>query len=124
MSKPVIITAVEVFPIANPADVSNQFPVACPMAMHPEYPADRSLWRDDVGPLVVRIETDARVEGIGYTSMGSLMSAVSIKLHLTKLLVGEDARHVERLSDIMIRSTYHQGRDGYLMHGISAIDLA
>jgi L-rhamnonate dehydratase len=124
VSKPVTITEVHVYPIANPADASNQFPVACPMAMHLEYQADRSLWRDDFGPLFVRIETDAGIEGIGYSSMGSLMAAVSIRLHLRKLLVGEDARLVERLSDIMIRSTYHQGRDGYLMHGISAVDLA
>jgi L-rhamnonate dehydratase len=124
MTKPVAITAVHVYPIKNPNDASNQYPVACPMSVYPEYRNDRRLWRDDFGPLFVRIETDAGVEGVGYSSMGSLFCAVSIKLHLTKLLIGEDPRNVERLNDIMIRSTYHQGRDGYLMHGISAIDLA
>jgi len=56
--------------------------------------------------------------------MGSVMCALSIELHLKRLLIGEDPRRVERLNDILLRSTYHQGRDGYLMHAISALDLA
>lgn len=124
MSKDVKITAVKTYPIRDTPDGSNAQPVACPMAIYPEYRPSRPLWRDDFGQLLVKIETDAGVEGIGYTSMGSVMAAVSIELHLSKLLIGQDPRRVERLNDIMQRSTFHQGRDGFLMHGISAVDLA
>lgn len=124
MYSDVKITSVKTYPIRDTNDASNALPVACPMAVYPEYRASRPLWRDDFGQLLVKIETDAGVEGIGYTSMGSLMAALSIELHLSKLLMGQDPRRVERLSDIMQRSTFHQGRDGFLMHGISAVDLA
>jgi L-rhamnonate dehydratase len=105
-------------------DGSNEFPVACPMSVYPEYRSSRPLWRDDFGELIVRIETDVGVEGIGYTSMGSLVSATTIRFHLARLLIGKDPTRVERLHDIMLRSTMHQGRDGFLMHAISALDLA
>jgi L-rhamnonate dehydratase len=124
MSTPVKITAVHVYPLAIAGDASNEFPVACPMSIYPEYRPSRPLWRDNFGALLVRIETDAGVEGIGYTSMGSLVCAVTIKLHLARLLIGQDPTRVERLNDILVRSTYHQGRDGFLMHAISALDLA
>ena len=124
MTRPAKITAVRTYPLHFPGDVSNDFPVACPMSVYPEYRPSRALWRDDFGPLFVRIETDAGVEGIGYTSMGGVASALTIELHLARLLVGEDPARVERLNDTLVRSTYHQGRDGFLMHAISAIDLA
>lgn len=124
MAKPAKITAVRTYPLAISGDASNDYPVACPMSVYPEYRQSRTLWRDDLGPLLVRIETDAGVEGIGYTSMGSLVCAVTIELHLKRLLIGQDPSRVERLNDVMVRSTYHQGRDGFLMHAISALDLA
>jgi len=124
MAKPTKITAVRTYPLLMSGDTSNEHPVACPMSVYPEYRKSRSLWRDDFGPLLVRIDTDAGIEGVGYTSMGGVACAVTIELHLKRLLLGQDANRVERLSDIMVRSTYHHGRDGFLMHGISAIDLA
>ena len=124
MGRSIKITDVQAYPLRFIGDTTNEYPVACPMSVYPEYRASRLLWRDDFGPLIVKIETDEGVEGIGYTSMGSVMCALSIELHLKRLLVGEDPRRVERLNDILVRSTYHQGRDGYLFHAISALDLA
>ena len=124
MGRSITITDVHAYPLIFSGDTTNEFPVACPMSVYPAYRASRLLWRDDFGPLIVRIETDAGIEGVGYTSMGSVMCALSIELHLKRLLIGEDPRRVERLNDILVRSTYHQGRDGYLMHAISALDLA
>lgn len=124
MTSSITITDVHAYPLRFPGDTTNEFPVACPMSVYQEYSASRMLWRDDFGPLIVKIDTDAGIEGIGYTSMGSVMCALSIELHLKRLLIGQDPRRVERLNDILIRSTYHQGRDGYLLHGISALDLA
>ncbi|MCY4060856.1 MAG: hypothetical protein OXG53_00645 [Chloroflexi bacterium] len=124
MGRSITITDVHAYPLIFSGDTTNEYPVACPMSVYPAYRASRLLWRDDFGPLIVKIETDAGIDGIGYTSMGSVMCAVSIELHLKRLLIGEDPRRVERLNDILVRSTYHQGRDGYLMHAISALDLA
>ena len=124
MGSSIKITDVHAYPLQFSGDTTNEYPVACPMSVYPEYRASRLLWRDDFGPLIVKIDTDAGVEGVGYTSMGSVMCALSIELHLKRLLIGEDPRRVERLNDILVRSTYHQGRDGYLLHAISALDLA
>ena len=124
MASSIKITDVHAYPLQFSGDTTNEFPVACPMSVYPEYRASRLLWRDDFGPLIVKIETDEGIEGIGYTSMGGVMCALSIELHLKRLLIGEDPRRVERLNDILVRSTYHQGRDGYLFHAISALDLA
>lgn len=124
MTQSITITDVQAYPLQFSGDTTNEFPVACPMSVYEDYRASRMLWRDDFGPLIVKIDTDAGIEGIGYTSMGSVICALSIDLHLKRLLVGQDPRRVERLNDILIRSTYHQGRDGYLLHGISALDLA
>ncbi len=118
------ITEISTYPLLPKKDKTNSQAVACPMAIYPEYRSSRNLWRDDFGELIVKIKTDAGVEGIGYTSHGSLIAAMSIELHLKRLLLGENPLSHERLQDILIRSTYHQGRDGYLMHGISALDLA
>ncbi|MDE2776493.1 MAG: hypothetical protein OXI77_11180 [Chloroflexota bacterium] len=124
MGRSITITDVHAYPLTFSGDTTNEYPVACPMSVYPAYRASRLLWRDDFGPLIVKIETDAGIDGVGYTSMGSVMCALSIELHLKRLLIGEDPRRVERLNDILVRSTYHQGRDGYLMHAISALDLA
>ncbi len=124
MTQSITITDVQAYPLQFSGDSTNEFPVACPMSVYGDYRASRMLWRDDFGPLIVKIVTDAGIEGVGYTSMGSVMCALSIELHLKRLLIGQDPRRVERLNDILIRSTYHQGRDGYLLHGISALDLA
>ena len=124
MGRSIKITDVHAYPLRFSGDTTNEYPVACPMSVYPEYRASRMLWRDDFGPLIVKIETDEGIEGIGYTSMGSVMCALSIDLHLKRLLIGQDPRRVERLNDMLLRSTYHQGRDGYLMHAISALDLA
>jgi L-rhamnonate dehydratase len=47
-----------------------------------------------------------------------------IEKHLTKLLLGEDPFDVEKLWDIMWRSTLYYGRKGLVVHAISAVDIA
>jgi L-rhamnonate dehydratase len=124
MTETLKITDVHTYPLRFSGDSSNAFPVTCPMSVYPEYRASRLSWRDDFGPLLIRISTNAGIEGIGYTSMGGVACALTIELHLKRLLLGENPLRTERINDILIRSTYHQGRDGFLMHAISAIDLA
>ncbi len=98
--------------------------VANPMSIYPEYKAQRSLFQPDPGKLsggTVEIETDKGVKGYGRGGPGA---GYVIEQHLTKLLVNEDPFNVERLWDIMWRSTMYYGRKGLVINAISAVDLA
>jgi L-rhamnonate dehydratase len=96
--------------------------VANPMSIYPKYKPRRELFMaDDLGPEVVEIATDKGIKGIGYGGPGC---SFVIEKHLTKLLMGEDPFDVERLWDIMWRSTLYYGRKGLVIHAISAVDLA
>jgi len=107
-----------------PVDETDSSPVACPMAVYPEYRSSRSLWRDDFGPMIVKIELVNGLVGVGYTSMGGIASALLVEMNLTRLVLGKDVLQAETVTDMLIRATLHQGRDGFLMHAISALDLA
>ncbi len=84
--------------------------VANPMSIYPEYKARRSLFMaPDLGPSAVEITTDKGVRGIGYGGPGA---GFVIEKHLTQLLIDEDPFNLERLWDIMWRSTLYYGRKG------------
>jgi len=96
--------------------------VANPMSIYPKYKPRRSLFMaGDMGPMAVQIKTDKGVSGIGYGGPGANFV---IEKHLHKLLIGEDPFDVERLWDIMWRSTLYYGRKGLVVHAISAVDNA
>ncbi len=96
--------------------------VANPMSIYPKYKARRSLFMaGDLGPSVVEITTDQGIIGIGYGGPGA---GFVIEKHLTKLLLGEDPFNIQRLWDIMWRSTLYYGRKGLVVHAISAVDNA
>ena len=84
--------------------------VANPMSIYPEYKARRSLFMaPDLGPSAVEITTDKGVQGIGYGGPGA---GFVIDKHLARLLIDEDPFNLERLWDIMWRSTLYYGRKG------------
>ena len=96
--------------------------VANPMSIYPKYKPQRSLFMaKNLGPSVVAITTDKGITGVGYGGGGA---GFVIENHLEKLLIGEDPFNVERLWDIMWRSTLYYGRKGLVIHAISAVDLA
>jgi len=98
--------------------------VANPMSIYPEYKATRGLFMPDPGQLGgfrVEIETDKGIRGYGQ---GGLAGGRIVEGHLKKLLLGEDPTDVERLWDIMWRSTMYYGRKGAVIHAISGVDLA
>jgi L-alanine-DL-glutamate epimerase-like enolase superfamily enzyme len=43
---------------------------------------------------------------------------------LAELIVGQDALQIRRLWDLMFQGTYSYGRDGVVLHAMSAIDMA
>ncbi|MBM3747072.1 MAG: L-rhamnonate dehydratase [Acidobacteria bacterium] len=98
--------------------------VANPMSIYPKYKAQRSLFFPDPGPFggfTVEIATDKGVKGYGSGGTGG---GQVIESHLRKLLVGEDPFDIEKLWDIMWRSTMHYGRKGVAINAISGADLA
>ncbi len=98
--------------------------VANPMSIYPEYKPMRSLFQPDPGKLpgfTVEIATDKGVKGYGQ---GGPAGGAIVEGHLVKLLLNEDPFNIERLWDILWRSTMSYGRMGAVVHAISGVDLA
>jgi L-rhamnonate dehydratase len=98
--------------------------VANPMSIYPEYKATRSLFLPDPGKLpafTVEIATDKGVKGYGSGGPGG---GYVVEQHFTKLLMGEDPFNVERIWDILWRSSMSYGRAGLVINAISGVDLA
>jgi L-alanine-DL-glutamate epimerase-like enolase superfamily enzyme len=98
--------------------------VANPMSIYPEYKPVRALWNPDPGKFggfTVEISTDKGVKGYGTGGAGG--GAVVME-HFTKLLMGKDPFEVERIWDILWRSSMPYGRDGIAINAISGVDLA
>ncbi len=103
---------------------TNGVEVASPMSIYPEYKAKRSLFLPDpdkVPSFTVEISTDKGVKGYGSGGPGG---GYVVEQHFTKLLLGEDPFNVERIWDILWRSSMSYGRAGLVIHGISGVDLA
>jgi L-rhamnonate dehydratase len=98
--------------------------VANPMSIYPEYKATRSLFFPDPGKydgFWVEISTDKGVKGYGSGGAGG---GGVVEGHLTKLLLGKDPFDIERIWDILWRSTMHYGRMGVTMNAISGVDIS
>ena len=94
------------------------------MSIYPEYKAQRSLFMASdpaMGAFTVEISTDKGVKGYGR---GGPAGGPIVEKHLTKLLLNEDPFNIERLWDIMWRSTMYYGRMGAVVNAISGVDLA
>jgi L-rhamnonate dehydratase len=94
------------------------------MSIYPEYKATRSLFQPDPGKLAgftVEITTDKGVKGYGTGGIGG---GQVVEQHFTKLLGNEDPFNVERIWDILWRSSMYYGRAGVVINAISGVDLA
>jgi L-rhamnonate dehydratase len=98
--------------------------VANPMSVYQEYKAHRGLFMPDGGKLggfTVEISTGKGLAGYGSGGTGG---GVVVEQHLAKLLMGEDPFNIERIWDILWRSTMYYGRAGVAINAISGVDLA
>ncbi len=103
---------------------TQQVEVANPMSIYPEYKATRSLFNPDPGKLedfTVEVTTDKGIKGYGN---GGRAGNYIVEEHLVKLLLGKDPFDIEKLWDIMWRSTMSYGRMGVTMNAISGVDVA
>ncbi len=98
--------------------------VANPVSIYPKYKATRSLFQPDRGGVrgfTVEIGTDKGLKGYGR---GGSAGGPIIEGHLKKLLLGENPLNIERLWDIIWRSSMSYGRKGAVINAISGVDLA
>jgi len=77
-----------------------------------------------LGWLVVEVETDAGVVGLGNAAQAPHLAKAAIDRHLRPLLIGARADDITRAWERMYRQTLPFGRKGVVMAAISAIDLA
>ncbi|ELZ05968.1 enolase C-terminal domain-like protein [Natrialba asiatica] len=108
-----------------------EFPLVTVMSKYDEYnnaegdnPQARRKWMGPVGDVVVEIETDAGITGVGHGNWATGAIATIVDETLSKLVVGEDPREREKLWDMMYRATIPFGRKGAAIEAISAVDLA
>ncbi len=76
------------------------------------------------GALLVEIETDGGIVGIGEAGVGGGVTATVIEKDLAPMLVGEDPLLIEYLWQRMFARTRQYGRRGLVMQAISGIDIA
>jgi L-alanine-DL-glutamate epimerase-like enolase superfamily enzyme len=76
------------------------------------------------GALIVEVETDEGITGIGESGLGGGATATVIEKDLKPLLVGRDPQMIEGLWQLMFARTRQYGRRGVVMNAISGIDIA
>jgi D-arabinonate dehydratase len=76
------------------------------------------------GGLLVEVETDTGVVGIGESGLGGGATATVIEKDLAPLLVGHDPLLIEGLWQRMFARTRQYGRRGIAMNAMSGIDIA
>lgn len=77
--------------------------------------------------IVVEVETASGIVGQGHiqTLRGGMRTiAMCLEEMIKPLVMGQDAGHVERLWQLMYRSTYWQGRMGIAVNALSLVDIA
>jgi L-alanine-DL-glutamate epimerase-like enolase superfamily enzyme len=108
-----------------------EFPLVTIMSKYDAYrnvdgenPQARRKWMGPVGDVVVEIETDAGITGVGVGNWGTGAIATVVEETLSKIVVGEDPNQRERLWEQMYRATLPFGRKGVAVMAISAVDQA
>src|SRR5580658_6161387 len=76
------------------------------------------------GGLLVEIETDTGLVGIGEAGPGGGVTRTVIERDLAPLLIGQDPLMIEAHWQRMFARTRQYGRRGIVMHAISGIDIA
>jgi L-alanine-DL-glutamate epimerase-like enolase superfamily enzyme len=92
-------------------------------AFQPPTPGSPPDWRTQLGQIVVEVQTDAGLTGIGVGG-GGAASIHIVHTVLRDLLVGQDATKVEEIHRQMYEHTLFYGRKGLVIMAISGVDLA
>ena len=81
---------------------------------------------------LVRVHTDEGLVGIGEADSSPYLVRTAIEMPsshaiargIAEVLVGQDARQIDRLWQLMYAATSYYGRSGLALHAISAVDMA
>src|SRR5579864_131102 len=76
------------------------------------------------GGLIVEVETDGGIVGIGEAGLGGGATAAVIAKDLAPMLIGQDPLLIEGLWQRMFHRTRQYGRRGVVMQAMSGIDIA
>ncbi|MBO9561772.1 MAG: hypothetical protein J7621_03325 [Niastella sp.] len=96
---------------------------ATPVSMLP-FQADSQAAYRFFSWLVVEVETDTGIVGIGNAGLCPDVTKLIIDSKLKSLLIGENPLNTEHLYEKMYRSSVAFGRKGAVLAAISAIDIA
>ncbi len=96
---------------------------ATPVSMLP-FQADSQAAYRFFSWLVVEVETDTGIVGIGNAGLCPDVTKLIIDSKLKSLLIGEDPFNTEYLYEKMYRSSVAFGRKGAVLAAISALDIA
>lgn len=92
-------------------------------AFQPKTPGSPPDWRTQLGQIVVEVQTESGLTGIGVGGGGAAgIHVVHTVLH--DLLMGRDASAVEELHRAMNQHTQFYGRKGLVVMATSGVDLA
>jgi L-rhamnonate dehydratase len=92
-------------------------------AFQPPTPGSPPDWRTQLGQIVVQVETESGLVGIGVGGGGAAGIKV-VQTVLRDMLIGRDASAVEELHQDMNRHTQFYGRKGLVVMATSGVDLA
>lgn len=117
------ITNVRATPIRAVPRPATTAPYLGPVADVPRF-KNNFDWEGKVSNIVVEIETDEGITGVG-TARGYAGGAQFVIVHdFSKFLTGQDPFATEHLWDLMFRATVRFGRRGTVIEAISGVDLA
>jgi len=92
-------------------------------AWQPPTPGSPPDWRTQLGQIIVEVQTESGLSGIGVGGGGAASIHV-IHTVLHDLLIGRDASAVEELHRAMNEHTQFYGRKGLVVMATSGVDLA
>ena len=92
-------------------------------AFQPPTPGSPNDWRTQLGQIVVDVETDCGLKGIGVGGGGTAGIHI-VETVLRDLLVGRPIENIPALHRAMCSHTAFYGRKGLVVMAISGVDLA
>ena len=95
-------------------------------AVYPTYKNVAASWRTHFWQIVVRIETDQGITGLGYGG-GGVAAVEVINGHFRELLLGTEINNIQDISknwDLLYSASIPYGRKGIAVMALSGVDLA
>ena len=96
------------------------------VAIYPDYKYLGPSWRTHLWQILVRIETDLGIVGLGYGGGGKAAVEI-VNGHFRELLIDRvinNTEDIKSLWDMLYRESIPYGRKGIAIMGLSGVDIA